>query len=83
MVTLYFMANMPAQRFTQRGNHVDAPVLIIHGDADDTVPLSDVQAFVKTQKRVTLEILHGANHRFKNPGEMEQIVELTKKHLGM
>lgn len=62
---------------------VDAPVLIVHGDRDDIVPLSDVQAFVKTQKRVTLEILHGADHRFKNPGEMEQIIERTKKHLGI
>lgn len=77
-----FFEDLAAQELLGE-NQVDAPVLIIHGDADDTVPLSDVQAFVKTQKRVTLEILHGANHRFKNPGEMEQIVELTKKHLGM
>ncbi len=51
--------------------------LVIHGDRDDIVPLSDVKAFVKNQDTVTLEIIRGADHRFKNKGEAEKVTEYT------
>jgi len=58
-------------------NQLASKTLIIHGDRDNIVPLSDVEAFVASQSNVSLEIMRGADHRFKNVGEMEKAVELT------
>ena len=58
------------------------PTLIIHGDRDDTVPLDDVEAFAMVM-RVRLEIIAGADHRFKHPGEAAKILSLTKDFLGL
>ena len=57
------------------------PTMIIHGDRDDTVPLEDVEAFVMVMGNVPLEIIAGADHRFKHPGERETILCLTKEFL--
>lgn len=59
------------------------PILIIHGNRDDIVLLDDVAAFVKLQKNTRLEIIQGADHRFKNTGELEKIVDLTTRFIGI
>ncbi len=59
------------------------PTLIIHGDMDDIVPPSDVMDFVKVQDSTKLEIIEGADHRFKNVGEMEKVIGLTKSFLNI
>ncbi len=53
------------------------PTLIIHGDCDDIVPPSDVFDFTKSQHCAKLEMIKGADHRFKNRGEPEKVIELT------
>ncbi len=60
---------------------ITLPILIIHGDCDDIVPLSDIEVFAVSQNNVTLQVLHGADHRFKNAGEMERVIDLTKRFL--
>ncbi len=62
---------------------IPLPILIIHGDCDDIVPLSDIEAFSASQSDVSLKIISGADHRFKNEGEMEAIVNLTKTFLSI
>lgn len=57
------------------------PNLILHGDCDDIVPLSDIISFCKMQNSTKLEIIHGADHRFKNVGEIEKIIRCAKKFL--
>lgn len=57
------------------------PTLIIHGDCDDIVPLEDIKAFAQHQKTVSLEIIPGADHRFKKSGELEKILCMTKQFL--
>lgn len=59
------------------------PILLIHGDCDDVVPSVDVEAFAVAHGSVSLQILQGADHRFKKPGEIETIVKLTKAFLGI
>ena len=56
---------------------LDRQALIIHGDRDDIVPIEDIRQFVSCHHTATLEIIPGADHRFKKPGEMEQILSLT------
>lgn len=60
-----------------------SPMLLIHGDQDDVVPLADVQAFGALQNNLDFQIIPGADHRFKNPGELEKIVSLTQRFLGI
>ena len=59
------------------------PILVIHGDCDDIVPPSDIDAFVESQNRVCLKTMPGADHRFKKEGEMQTIVNLTKAFLNI
>lgn len=61
--------------------HILSPVLIIHGDNDDIVPLADIEDFTASQSNVSLHVINGADHRFKNEGETEKIVELTTAFL--
>ncbi len=60
-----------------------APMLIIHGDCDDIVPLGDIMAFADAHKNVRLKVIRGADHRFKHTGELEQIVALTTGFTGI
>ena len=62
---------------------ISLPILIIHGDRDDIVPLSDIEAFSSSQSNVSLKIISGADHRFKNEGEIETIVDITKTFLNI
>ena len=55
---------------------IKAPALIVHGDADDLVP---VEQSIKTAEAIPncrLEIIPGAGHSFKNGPHFEQMVEL-------
>lgn len=46
----------------------DAPMLLVHGTADETVPLSQSETFLKVAKekgaRCALEVIPGAPHTF-------------------
>lgn len=52
----------------------DNPVLIIHGNKDDVVPVDDVIRFCNNRKNVSLAIIENADHRFKKAGEIERVV---------
>ncbi len=65
---------------------VSAPTLILHGDGDDVVPLSQSQELVKhLNGEKELAIVHGASHRFEEPEHFEQVfntvVGFMIKHL--
>lgn len=62
-------------------NQLTAPTLIVHGDKDDIVPLSDVTAFADNRETVALYIMPGADHRFKKPGQINTIVHWTTAFL--
>lgn len=59
------------------------PLYIFHGDRDDIVPLSTIEAFAKMHKNINLTIIKGADHRFKNAGETESIVLAAQRLLGL
>ena len=55
-------------------------MLVIHDDEDAPVPYSDVLKFCnKNSDHVTLKVVSGADHRFKKPGEIEQVISLTRE----
>lgn len=53
-------------------------ITIIHGDRDTVVPMSDILAFSEQNPGVKLMTIHGADHRYKNPGELEKIVDIVR-----
>lgn len=53
-----------------------APVAIIHGDADDVVPVTDSLRFAEDND-LPIRIVKGADHRYKKPGELEQIIDFS------
>ena len=51
------------------------PVLILHGDEDDTVPLRDSVDAAKRYKNCQLEIIPGESHHFdRHPEQMKEII---------
>lgn len=55
----------------------DNKTFVFHGDKDDIVPIEDVLEFCDGRENINLEIIKNADHRFKNPGEIERIVSET------
>lgn len=61
---------------------VNIPIVIIHGTEDDMAPIEDSIEFErKFKENVILEKVYGADHRFKKEGELEKIIEISKKYL--
>ena len=51
------------------------PVLLIHGDEDDTVPVGDSEKAAARYRQAKLEIIHGETHHFDvHPKEMKRII---------
>ncbi|MBI5511784.1 MAG: alpha/beta fold hydrolase [Deltaproteobacteria bacterium] len=61
------------------------PLLVLHGEEDDVVPVSDAHDIATEARHVTLEIVPGADHRFSNPVHlkpaMRLAVEFFARHL--
>ena len=58
------------------------PVLILHGDQDDTVPLENSKKFAGRYACCDLRILEGETHHFdQNPERMENLIRGWMKEL--
>ena len=57
------------------------PMIVFHGDNDDVVPYKDVYEFCAKHENTKLITIKGADHRFKNPGEIEQIIDEVKRYI--
>jgi uncharacterized protein len=61
------------------------PVLVLHGEADEVVPVSDAHDIATAARHVTLEVVPGADHRFTNPAHLRsaisQVVTFLAEHL--
>ena len=57
---------------------ITAPSLIIHGDADDNVPVSQsVRLNEVMGDRASLEVVANAGHSYDKPGQLENVMKLT------
>jgi len=57
------------------------PVLILHGDQDDTVPLAYSKRFSPRYTCSDLIVLEGENHHFdQNPERMENLIREWIRH---
>ncbi len=57
---------------------IGCPILIIHGSADEFVPLEDAHyLYEKAKEPKRLEIIEGASHGFDESKHLEQVISLT------
>ena len=56
------------------------PGLIIQGDTDDVVDPRDSVEYAE-KNGLSLHMIRGADHRYKKPGELEEIVKVTSEFL--
>lgn len=71
-----------AEDYTQIASKIDSPILIIHGDKDDDVPLEFSRRLLRVfagEKK--LEIVEGADHKFDSYQSSTELINLSLKWL--
>jgi len=58
-----------------------APLLVIHGDADEVVPWSDAEAIVGVAAEAQLDIVPGADHSFSDPTQRAAALDMVADFL--
>lgn len=67
------------QHHRAMGGDYHQPMLIIHGDRDEIVPRSDILRFCGDHSTMRLVSIDGADHRFKNKGELEKVISAAMR----
>lgn len=67
-----FYEDLQHHRVMNRDYH--QPMLIVHGDRDAVVPRTDIRQFCSDHPTMRLVSIDGADHRFKNEGELEKVI---------
>ena len=58
--------------------HLKCPTLVIHGDRDETVPVEEgYELFSLLPATKKLSVIQGADHRFSDPGHLQQVLDLA------
>ena len=58
-------------------NH-DMPMLLLHGERDDLIPLSYLEPFRRFNPQSKLVVIPGADHQFRGEGQWDMVVDLTR-----
>ena len=54
------------------------PMLILHGEYDDVVPMEHIQNLRRLNEDAKLVIIPGASHRFQEEGAWDMVLDLTR-----
>ena len=54
------------------------PMLILHGEYDDYIPMEHIQHLRRINEDAKLVIIPGASHRFLEPGAWDMVLDLTR-----
>ncbi len=57
------------------------PLLILHGDEDEVVPLGDVKDYCATHPQACLRVIEGADHRFRAEGTLDRAIAIAKQYI--
>jgi pimeloyl-ACP methyl ester carboxylesterase len=60
---------------------INIPSIIIHGDLDESVPIEESKELIKHLKKSKLSIIKGADHRYSNPANFEEMINETVNFL--
>jgi uncharacterized protein len=58
---------------------IKIPAFIVHGDADEIVPVTQSRKLIKYLKNGKIEVLEGANHRFEKKQDFNKSMKLLAK----
>ena len=56
----------------------EMPMLILHGEEDDYISMSDIRAFRTINEDAKLVIIPGTSHRFMEEGAWDMVLDLTR-----
>lgn len=56
----------------------DTPMLLIHGEKDEYLPIDDMINFRRINEGCKLVVIPGADHQFRAPGAWDMVVDLTR-----
>ena len=54
------------------------PMLILHGEEDEYIRMSDIQQFHRINEQSELVIIPGISHRFREDGAWDMVLDLTR-----
>ncbi len=54
------------------------PMLILHGEADDIIPMEHIQTFRRFNDQAKLVVIPGATHQFLEEGAWDMVLDLTR-----
>jgi len=76
-----FYDDMLAYDTYSAAGHIQAPTLVIHGDADEDVPVDQSRKFFSSMTVVKkeMEILSGADHDFSKPADFDKMIHLLSE----
>ena len=56
----------------------DTPMLLLHGELDDVVPLDHIAQLRRINEQAKLVVIPDADHQFRGPGQWDMVVDLTR-----
>ena len=56
----------------------DTPMLLLHGEKDEYLPIDDMINFRRINEGCRLVVIPGADHQFHAPGAWDMVVDLTR-----
>lgn len=56
----------------------ESPMLLLHGELDEYLPLDDMLSFRRINDDCKLVVIPGADHQFHAPGAWDMVVDLTR-----
>lgn len=59
-------------------NSYGMPMLLLHGECDEVVKLTDVMHFRRINDMAKLVVIPGADHQFRGEGQWDMVVDLTR-----
>ncbi len=62
--------------------NIDVPTLIVHGDRDKTVPVSQSKKLAGFIKDCQLNIIAGADHKFSESDDFINMIKVVTKYIG-
>lgn len=61
----------------EAAKNIEIPTIIVHGDADEVVPVAQSRKLAKTIKSSRLEIIKGADHNFSKESDFKKSISLV------
>ncbi|MFQ5474432.1 MAG: alpha/beta hydrolase family protein [Candidatus Nanoarchaeia archaeon] len=76
-----FFEDSETLRGYESAKKIKIPTLIVHGDADDSVPVEQSRKTASLIEGCRLEVMRGADHQYSNPEHKERLLRLITEFI--